>query len=55
MERFRPTPKQEANKLGGSDREQWKEYIKKDEAPYCDKRDHNERSKAHQPNHKKHK
>lgn len=54
MERFRPTPKQEAEKLGGAERD-WSVYNKPDTRPYCDQKGHAERSKANQPNHKKHK
>ncbi len=53
MERFKPTPKQEAEKLGGAERD-WSAYNKPDTRPYCDQKGHAERSRANQPNHKKH-
>lgn len=40
---------------GGSDKQDWDEYTKNDGVPYYDKGGHLERSKYHQPNHKKHK
>jgi len=44
-----------ADKLGGSDKKDWKVYKVPSEKSYYDKKDHSERSKYHQPNHKKHK
>lgn len=41
----------EAEKLGGSDKEDWFEYQIPDERAYFDKRNHLERSMRHQPNH----
>lgn len=45
---------EEANKYGGSDWEDWREYEKNDNIPSCDKGGHKERSIANDPKHIKH-
>ena len=44
MERFTPTQKQEAQKYGGSEVENWADYLKIPDPPYCNKSDHMLRS-----------
>jgi len=46
MERFTPTQKEEAIKYGGSDFDEWEEYLKVPDPNYCDKLNHAERSMA---------
>jgi hypothetical protein len=43
----------EANRLGGTDFEDWNAYCKPDGLPSYNKPDHFERSCVHQPNHSK--
>lgn len=50
-ERGRPTPKDEAKKYGGSDKNDWRQYTEQYTVPSCDKGSHKERSLANQPNH----
>ena len=53
MIEYCPTPKQEAEKYGGQEKD-WSEYTKRDTVPSCDKGGHRERSVYNQPNHQKH-
>jgi len=50
-ESYSPTPKEESDKYGGSDKKDWGQYTKRDTTPSCDKGSHKERSIANQPNH----
>jgi hypothetical protein len=44
---------QQATQFGGSDWQEYQEYLKEQELNYCDKGGHKERSIANQPNHLK--